>query len=821
MDNNHPALQATPSTHADAPMLDLAHGDGEAVAPAPHDAVDISSDALAAVDAAAVSARAARAAKKVENARAADEKKAKQAEAQVKRALAQAARAAADATERVLDPEPTPAESVSNGPPPSSTPAAMPPPRAAPPAPENVWSHHAEARGKANKAVRDDVGLHRPSMAALQPLLDLVAAGETSGRVLFETFENIHPTVARPIVTTVRMDTGYATNQLTEKSAIAAVLHCRVRGIERSLADLVQLKIDTDARQLVWGLATYEAVTILENTYFQIPTKEGSQRFQMVSSHALDGFHAEIVGFAVDRDSQAHLWEVLGCCGAMPISGQYVNTSKAFGATGSRYRVSFQGNDVPAVFKKDGRLLDEIVFMGKLYRIYPKGWFAHRDRRFIRGDLDQYARDLRVSAPAAQATKPAPARRATTDTKRQRVDPDPAGWTYVTKGAAAGSQGQPRAWQSANIYTALDSQLALTTRTVYSADRSDVTIVPAITRRPDAPAPPTSGEFVGGTKTRANQVVRVETSLTTLLNEFAALDAASMLAATKFQASCEAASVDTRFVLADYIKSGEADWIQRDLEVHPIAFRRQLQDLALTEPELLLPLVQLRMLCRWLRASVGATQRFHALYKTAFGHDFSLVVLADDYARLSIDNELRDSYDPAEGGTSAVTPIATESVVALSELVLGSVAPLIYTSDAAICAVTAKPVFSIPSRTNSRYLSTSTICDVLWGNTLLGAAVRDSVSSLLAAAIEAAAHAAALVQGYGDVDMCTGPVDDATVVQLQDCRSCLRAMDALVEFGDLGVGPDNQVVYDPSAGTLAHGDLRELWSEVPLAAPRC
>jgi hypothetical protein len=659
-------------------------------------------------------------------------------------------------------------------------------------------------------------------MGQLQPVLDLIAAGETSGRAVFEAFQATQPLSPRPVVATVRMDTGYLTNQLDEGKVLAAVLHTnRSKGLERGLDAIVQLKIDTDARQLVWGLATYEAVTILENTYFQIPTKEGSQRFQMVSSHALDGFHAEIVGFAVDRDSQAHLWEVLGCCGAMPISGQYVNTSKAFGATGSRYRVSFQGNDVPAVFKKDGRLLDEIVFMGKLYRIYPKGWFAHRDRRFIRGDLDQYARDLRVSAPAAQATKPAPARRATTDTKRQRVDPDPAGWTYVTKGAAAGSQGQPRAWQSANIYTALDSQLALTTRTVYSADRSDVTIVPAITRRPDAPAPPTSGEFVGGTKTRANQVVRVETSLTTLLNEFAALDAASMLAATKFQASCEAASVDTRFVLADYIKSGEADWIQRDLEVHPIAFRRQLQDLALTEPELLLPLVQLRMLCRWLRASVGATQRFHALYKTAFGHDFSLVVLADDYARLSIDNELRDSYDPAEGGTSAVTPIATESVVALSELVLGSVAPLIYTSDAAICAVTAKPVFSIPSRTNSRYLSTSTICDVLWGNTLLGAAVRDSVSSLLAAAIEAAAHAAALVQGYGDVDMCTGPVDDATVVQLQDCRSCLRAMDALVEFGDLGVGPDNQVVYDPSAGTLAHGDLRELWSEVPLAAPRC
>ena len=210
------------------------------------------------------------------------------------------------------------------------------------------------------------------------------------------------------------------------------------------------------------------------------------------------------------------------------------------------------------MFKKDGRLLDEVVFLGKLYRIFPKGWFAHRDRRFIRGDLDQYARDLRVPLPDAPPSPTAQGRRPTTETKRQRVNPDPAGWTYVTKGAAAGSQGQPRAWQSANIYTALDSQLVMTTRTVYSADRSDVTIVPAITRRPDAPAPPTSGEFVGGTKTRANQVVRVETSLTALLNEFAALDAASGLAATTFQASCEAASADTRFVLADYIKSGES-----------------------------------------------------------------------------------------------------------------------------------------------------------------------------------------------------------------------------------------------------------------------
>jgi len=819
MDNNHPALQATPSTHADAPMLDLAHGDGEAVAPAPHDAVDISSDALAAVDAAAVPARAARAAKKAENARAADEKKAKQAEAQVKRALAQAARAAADAAERVLDPEPTPAESVSNGPPPSSTPAAMPPPRAAPPAPENVWSHHAEARGKANKAVRDDVGLHRPSMAALQPLLDLVAAGETSGRVLFETFENIHPTVARPIVTTVRMDTGYATNQLTEKSAIAAVLHCRVRGIERSLADLVQLKIDTDARQLVWGLASFEAAAALENMQFRIPTKDGTQSFAMVSAHVLDGFHVEIVGFNVDRDSRAHLWEVLSRCGAVPISGQYTTASKMYGTTGSRYRVSFQGADVPAIFKKDGRFLDELVFMGKLYRVYPKGWFAHRDRRFVRGDLDQHARDMHVPRPDVKSHPSPTAARPTAPAKRQKVSTATAPWTTVlSKSNALDGAGKPRSWTSPNMYDALQAHVTVTTKLVSSADGADRSIVPVVSRRSDAPASVAAHEFVGGTKTHAHKVLRVETPLSELLDEFDALDRAATAHAADFEQSCQAAVPVPKFDLAHFIRAGEADWLQRDLEAHPISFRRQLRDLALVEPALLLQLVQLRMMCRWLRAAHGSSDRFHVVYEKVHGHPYSSAVFAADFAALCTNHRLINSVDPEESGKGDATPLAAEGVVALAELVLGSLAPHFYAHDAALYAITAEPIFSIPSRTHGRYLASATICSVLWGDSLLGRRVRDEVASLLAAGMEAAAHAVSLVLGTDDASM---TADDPTWAALLDSQLCLRHMDMLHAFGDACLQPDTQVMYDASAGLLVHGDLTELWSELPDPAVRC
>ncbi len=814
MNTNEQDQPTLPAARAAASTLDPAPGEAEPVTPAPRGTSFFSSLAPPPTDDAAT-ARATRAAKKAENARVAEEKRAKQAQSQVKRAMAQAARAATTASERALHPEPTPPSPTPTEP---ST-SAVPPPRATPDPKENVWSHHAEARSKANKAAREDVGLHRPTMAEMQPVLDLVAAGETSGRALFEAFENIRPTDDRPIVTTIRMDSGYATNQITEKNVISAVVHCGVKGIERALADLVQLKIDTDARQLVWGLATFEAAAILENMSFRLPTKDGAQNFTMVSAHVLDGFHVELVGFNVNRASRMHLWEVLSRCGAVPISGQYTAASKLYGTKGSRYRVSFQGHDVPAIFKKDGRLLDEIVFLGKLYRIYPKGWFAHRDRRFVRGDLDQYARDMRVPRPDA-TPPPSPAKaHPTAPTKKQKVASEPAPWkTVLTKTSAIDSHGKPRDWASPNMYDALEAHVLVTTKLTSSADGTDCTIAPAVTRRPDAPLEAAAGEYVGGTKTHAHKVLRVETPLSELLEEFATIDRAATAHTAEFEAACQAAAPVTKFNMGHYIRAGEADWLQRDLEAHPISFRRQLRDLALAEPALMLQLIQLRMMCRWLRATHGSSDRFHAAYEKVHGHAYSNDVFMTDFAAMCNNANLPTSIDQTEDGISDAAPVVAESVVALAELVLGSLAPHFYSSDAALYAVTAAPVFSIPSRTHGRYLSSATICDTLWGSTLLGQRVRDEVMSLLDAAVQSAGHAAALATDTDDVSMTD---NDPTASSLAATKLCLRQMDSLRANGKVLLRPDNQVLYDASADAIAHGDLTELWSELSNPPARC
>ncbi|ETV89847.1 hypothetical protein H310_15315, partial [Aphanomyces invadans] len=369
----------------------------------------------------------------------------------------------------------------------------------------------------------------------------------TSGRVLFDAFLATLTTAPRAIVTSLRMYTGHVTSQLDEGKVLSAVLHDnRNRTIERGLQGVVRLKIDTDTRQLIWGLASHEAASLLENTAFNIPTKDGKQSFTMTSPHVLDGFHAEIVGFDVDTPSLAYLWDVLAKCGAMPIAGMYTNTSKTYGSTGSRYRISFHDSQVPAVFKKAGRLIDEIVFLGRLYRVYPKGWFANRERRLNRADLDQYARDA----------------------KRVDLNPDP--WTYVSKGATMGSNGNHRSWISPNMYDALDAHVSLTTQTVYSADMGDLSILPHIQRRPDAPSLPATGAFVGGTKVKANKLTRVDIPLQTVLDDFAALDKAATTAKAEFEATCQKVSACTTLDLARYIRAGEADWIQRDLEAHPL-----------------------------------------------------------------------------------------------------------------------------------------------------------------------------------------------------------------------------------------------------------
>ncbi|KAG9415814.1 hypothetical protein AC1031_000196 [Aphanomyces cochlioides] len=655
----------------------------------------------------------------------------------------------------------------------------------------NVWQHFAEQRHEATKVAKLDVGYHRPTMEQLAPVLLLAEKPSVSGRELFLAFESTLPSPPRPIVTYMQMDAGFFLNQIDEGRALRAVLHDHSNeGIDDGLADIVQLTIDTNSRQLIWGLASLTAAAILENKTFKIPTKDGHQSFTMQSKNILDGFFIDILGFTVDREGKAHLWEVLHAAGATPISGVYTHTSAAFGTTGSRYRLTFKTDEIPAIFKANGRQIDEIILFGKCYRVYGKDWYNHR-KPPQRLDIDILSREKKITLPKA----PTQGRSNSNDTgngKRQRIVPDEElPWELVTKGATLNDTDTPLPWTSPNMYQALDDRVLVSSKQVTTAKGSDMTILPVIFERPDAP-------------TSCQTTLRVKVSLNTTLDELAALDAAVAEAQATFEATCAAAASRTKLNLVQYVEAGEADWIQRDLEDHTIVFRRQLQDMTQTSPHLLLPLVQLRLLNRWMRTSKGSSTPFPQMCADTFAHRFSLATLNSDFTTVVTSTRLEESACPHAEDNTPTTHVEVEIILALAEMFLGSTAPMIYSSDALLYALTAQPVFSIPSRYQSRYLSSATLRSTLWGTTMLGATIWESLRATLSKAAE-------ITQTKEPNDTTTHSVDASST--FSRWLAVMHAMEMSEESEALNVEPTNQVMLDPSTGRLTHVDLTELWTD--------
>ncbi|CAK4892319.1 unnamed protein product, partial [Aphanomyces euteiches] len=289
----------------------------------------------------------------------------------------------------------------------------------------NIWQHYADQRRQAAKVAKEDVGYHRPTMKQLAPVLALADDPATTGRELFEAFENAVPTSTRPIVAYMHMDVGFFINQIDEGHALRAVLHDhRNEGIDEGLADLVQLTANTNSRQLIWGLASLSAIPILENKPFKIPVKDGTQTFTMQATSAMDGFFLDNLGFDAHREAKSHLWDVLRAAGVTPLTGLYTNTSEAFGTTGSRYRLTFKVADPPPMFKSNGRLIDDIILLGKCYRVYGKDWYNHR-KQTQRLDLDILAREKKIPIPGSKPAQTSNNTRQTQDGKRQRLEPEP------------------------------------------------------------------------------------------------------------------------------------------------------------------------------------------------------------------------------------------------------------------------------------------------------------------------------------------------------------------------------------------------------------
>ncbi|KAG9399074.1 hypothetical protein AC1031_012031 [Aphanomyces cochlioides] len=593
------------------------------------------------------------------------------------------------------------------------------------------------------------------------------------------------------------MDAGFFVNQIDEGRALRAVLHDHSNeGIDDGLADIVQLTIDTNSRQLIWGLASLTAAAILENKTFKIPTKDGHQSFTMQSKNILDGFFIDILGFTVDREGKAHLWEVLHAAGATPISGVYTHTSAAFGTTGSRYRLTFKTDEIPAIFKANGRQIDEIILFGKCYRVYGKDWYNHR-KPPQRLDIDILSREKKITLP----NTPTQGRSNSNDTgngKRQRIVPDEElPWELVTKGATLNDTDTPLPWTSPNMYQALDDRVLVSSKQVTTAKGSDMTILPVIFERPDAPTSVPNDTYVSGTKAHRNKTVRVKVSLNTTLDELAALDAAVAEAQATFEATCAAAASRTKLNLVQYVEAGEADWIQRDLEDHPIVFRRQLQDMTQTSPHLLLPLVQLRLLNRWMRTSKGSSTPFPQMYADTFAHRFSLATLNSDFTTVVTSTRLEETACPHAEDNTPTTHVEVEIILALAEMFLGSTAPMIYSSDALLYALTAQP---IP-------ISLSLVCHAAFYPLGYNHAGRHYLGISQSYPIKAAE----ITQTKEPNDTTTHSVDASST--FSRWLAVMHAMEMSEESEALNVEPTNQVMFDPSTGRLTHVDLTELWTD--------
>jgi len=727
-----------------------------------------------------------------------------------------AARAAAESAEAWPGPDVT----VRTSSPPPLRPAAG--------EPTNLWEHQAEQRRQVRAATNLDVGLQPIALPVLAPIVEMVESGRFSGREIFTSFAATQP-ARKAAVTHLRMSTGsLMTRTLDEKKVLSAVLsQARAKGYDDNrLAEIVQLTIDHDARALVWGLASHDAAAALAMVPFQIPTRDGPKTLAMEYTHALDGYYVEFDGLNISNEELGYLWDLLGACGAMPVAGQYTSVSALTGTTGSRYRLSFLDSGVPAVFKKDGRLLDEVIFLGRLFTVYPKGWFRRQDdRRRNRANFDAYARDYKVLTPEQYAKRQQSqvdrqAKAAATAThKRQRVDDDAAptpteAWTVVTKGAAANAAGQLRPWTSANSFGCLADQFVVSTSTLTSPSGGDVMVVPNFVRRTDA-APIRASGYVGGTKVKGRKTVRAELTLQAACDEVAQIHALAAAQAQTFAVACTEADANASLDLAGSITRGNVDALQFGLMHDPIAFRRQLETLAELEPTLLRALVQLYAMNRWFRCVFGGTEAFAKIYKHVFGHEFSLTALTPDYTALT------STYSPdvaMVGGEDdeSWSPMWDE-VLSLGELVLGSLAPGFYQNDMALYMLSNAPVFSVPAWSDvaeHRSLASSSVKAALWGDSLLGSTVRTYMAKILRNAQATAMDQAA--------DSIADHVDaDVTTAALGSLLDTLHQLDALDAAGCLDMLPSNQVLYSEETRQLEHGNLEELWVDAVADTHTC
>jgi hypothetical protein len=654
---------------------------------------------------------------------------------------------------------------------------------------DDVWAFQAQQRAKTSKTKSKDIGEHRPTMDELAPLLEKHAAGQLT----FNDTLPIQKHSTRDVVGWLHMATGSFTKDIDVDMAMASILFGnRDLGMDTALADIVKCEKDVPNRLIKWGIASDAALHKLRgvNMQIQVARNGTKQGFTMTSPHVLDGFFLDIPQGLQGVAEERLLFDVMARLEPRFLWGTYTSVSATTGLASSRYRLHFLGNAIPPSLHRDGRMVEEFVFLGRRLRVYGQGWFF-RDKQLVRIDLDglALAHGLYGNNASRQDRRDSPTDSKPTKKAKVAHSPEPQWTTVKHVRSKSNSTTRPgwskpipgRPWVSGNMFAALDERISVSpVASDYKYGSTTVTVYsPKTTVYDTACEFKTTDEFTSGTKIERSRPVRVECSLDAILEELKVLDAQSSEASHHLPAQLEEACKQSSFSLATLVADGRVDAICSYLERSPTDFGIQLHQLFKEDRPVFEYFVRQRLLHRWFRATWGGSKSFDQLYKAAFGQSISaghtIALFSNpDFAAATKPMVVTD----ASGDDRELHWTDIEAVLALTEVLLASRATIYFNSDAAICASTKCPVTAIASHKGSRSLSSETVGALLM-DTDLGAMIWDTIE-----------------------DMYSGGDDDDVGMRL--------TMSIILEFheqGCLEVTATNQVMLDPTTKCLAFGDV--------------
>ncbi|RHY20167.1 hypothetical protein DYB32_010091 [Aphanomyces invadans] len=208
-----------------------------------------------------------------------------------------------------------------------------------------------------------------------------------------------------------------------------------------------------------------------------------------------------------------------------------------------------------------------------------------------------------------------------------------------------------------------------------------------------------------------------------------------------------------------------------------------------------------------MRVTWGSELPFTQLYSTVFNHAFTIGLISADFATLEASSTLEDYTTDDIGDECMVQCSDADVIFALGDVVLAYMAPLYYESDTALNATVAGPVLAIPACGGSRYLSTSTLHQVMMRSVLgdqIWSATKGLIQHFYTSALAGPSSAAS-----SDASVESSLHDLAHVY-----ADWTRDMDKMVTLDQsfaLDIVAAKQPMMSQSTNTLVHRDLEELW----------